>query len=145
MENAAKALLIAAGIMFAMMIISLIAYMSSSITEMGEAQESKRAAEQLAAFNAEYEAYNKQLMYGTDIVTVINKAQEDGITIVVNETTITEASFTIGAVRENIRNAKLDRDDPNFEGLRIFRCEGIEYDTATGKVSRMEFTERPTE
>ena len=85
MENASKALLIAAGIFFAMLILTMIMYMSSTITEMGEAQESKRAAEQLAAFNAEYEAYNKKLMYGTDVITVINKAKEDGISIKVTD------------------------------------------------------------
>ena len=43
MENASKALLIAAGIFFAMLIISMIVFMSESITAMGEAQDNKKA------------------------------------------------------------------------------------------------------
>lgn len=85
MENASKALLIAGGIFFALLIITVMMYTTNSITEIGKAQENKKAAEQLAAFNAEYEAYNKQLMYGTDIVTIVNKAIEDGILITIND------------------------------------------------------------
>lgn len=74
MENAAKALLIAGGILLALMTLSLIVYMSTATTRMAEAQDEKKAAEELAAFNMEYEAYNKRRMYGTDIITVVNKA-----------------------------------------------------------------------
>lgn len=74
MENAAKALLIAGGILLALMTLSLIVYVSTSTTRMAEAQDAKKAAEELAAFNASYEAYNKTRMYGTDVITVVNKA-----------------------------------------------------------------------
>lgn len=74
MENAAKALIIAGGILFAIMILSLIVYMSTSTTRMVEAQEEKKQVEELTAFNKEYEAYNKTRMYGTDIITVMKKA-----------------------------------------------------------------------
>lgn len=74
MENASKALLIAGGILLALMTLSLIVYVSTSTTRMVEAQDAKKAAEELAAFNASYEAYNKTRMYGTDVITVINKA-----------------------------------------------------------------------
>lgn len=74
MENAAKALLIAGGILLALMTLSLIVYVSTSTTRMAEAQDEKKAAEELSAFNASYEAYNKTRMYGTDVITVVNKA-----------------------------------------------------------------------
>lgn len=86
MENASKALLIAGGVLLAMMIISVMLYMSTKITEMGEAQNNRKAAEQLAAFNAEYEAYNKKLLYGTDVISVINKAIEHNGGITASET-----------------------------------------------------------
>jgi len=143
MENASKALLIAAGMFFAMLILTMMMYMSGRITEIGEIQESKRAAEQLAAFNAEYEAYNKKLMYGTDIVTIINKAKEDGITIILNGDTMVDASETLDNVKENIRKAKLDPEDPDYEGLKIYECINVTYDTTTGKVNYMEFKEKP--
>lgn len=74
MENAAKALLIAGGVLFAIMILSLVVYMSTTTTRMAEAQDEKKKVEELNAFNKEYEAYNKTRMYGADLITVVNKA-----------------------------------------------------------------------
>lgn len=74
MENAVKALLIAGGIFFAILILSLIVYMSTATTRMAEAQEQKKVIEELESFNKNYEAYNKKRMYGADIITVVNKA-----------------------------------------------------------------------
>lgn len=74
MENATKALLISAGILLALMTLSLIIYVSTATTRLVDAQEKKKAEEELTAFNKEYEAYNKTRMYGTEIITVVNKA-----------------------------------------------------------------------
>ena len=74
MENAAKALLIAGGILFAILILSLIVYVSNATTRMAEAQEQKKLVEELEAFNKSYEAYNKKRMYGADVITVVKKA-----------------------------------------------------------------------
>ncbi|MBQ3145315.1 MAG: hypothetical protein IJB90_01855 [Clostridia bacterium] len=74
MENAAKALVIAGGILLAIMTLSLLVYMTGVTSRMAQAQDEKKEAEQLVAFNMEYEAYNKRRMYGVDVMTVVNKA-----------------------------------------------------------------------
>ena len=74
MENASKALMIAGGILLAILTLSLVVYMMTAVTTMAEAQDAKALAEQITAFNKEYESYNKRIMYGTDVITVINKA-----------------------------------------------------------------------
>ena len=74
MENASKALLMAAGVLIAVMLLSIIVYMSTSMTRIADAQDQRTEAEQLAAFNKEYEVYNRKKLYGTDIITVVNKA-----------------------------------------------------------------------
>lgn len=76
MENASKALLIAGSILIALMILSLIIYVFTSTSRMAQAQEGKKETEEIVAFNQTYEAYNKKRMYGTDIITVVNKAIE---------------------------------------------------------------------
>lgn len=87
MENASKALLIAGGILLALMTLSLVVYMSGATSRMMEAQDEKKAAEELAAFNMEYEAYNKRRMYGTDIITVVNKAINNNKSMRLNAST----------------------------------------------------------
>ncbi len=74
MENASKALSIAGGILLAMMILSLMIYVSSSMSDMADAQDRQILAQQVKEFNDSYLAYNKTRMYGTDVITVVNKA-----------------------------------------------------------------------
>ncbi len=74
MENASKALLIAGGILIAIITMSLIVLVFNSISGVAEEQDRKLETEQLQTFNKSYEAYDKTRMYGTDVITVINKA-----------------------------------------------------------------------
>ena len=74
MENASKALIMAGGILLAIITLSLFIYMTTATTRIGQAQDEKLLAEQILAFNKEYEAYNKRRLYGTDVITIVNKA-----------------------------------------------------------------------
>lgn len=74
MENASKALLMAGGILIAMITITVFVYMFSQISEMKNITDKDTSQEELLAYNQAFEAYNKKLMYGADIISVINKA-----------------------------------------------------------------------
>ena len=76
MENASKALIIAGGVLLALMVLSLVVYMSTATSRFAESQDQKRLTEEIKAFNDGYTSYNKKRMYGTDIITVVNKAIE---------------------------------------------------------------------
>lgn len=77
MENAAKALEIAAGVLLGVLLLSLIAYFFSIIGEWPQAEEDNITAEQLAKFNLEYEVYEKNAMYGVDVISCLNKARSN--------------------------------------------------------------------
>lgn len=74
MENASKALIIAGGVLLAMMILSLLVYVGMSMTDMAQSQDRVTLAQQIADFNKSYLAYDKKRMYGTEVITVVNKA-----------------------------------------------------------------------
>lgn len=74
MENASKALLMAGGVLIALFTATLLVYLSTSSSRIANAYQQKQEKEQIRAFNKEYEAYDKTRMYGTDIITVVNKA-----------------------------------------------------------------------
>lgn len=74
MENASKALLIAGGILLAILILGLLALLLSSISSNQLAEEKKTEAKQLQEFNQQWEAYNKKALFGSEIITVVNKA-----------------------------------------------------------------------
>lgn len=74
MENASKALLMAAGILIGLILLTAGIYLFNTIRASQEAKYLNLSEEQILAYNAEFESYDKQRMYGTDVITVLNKA-----------------------------------------------------------------------
>ncbi len=77
MENTVKALEIAAGVLLGVIIMAAIVYFFSSIGAFPQEQADIKTAEQLAAFNLEYEVYDKKGMYGTDVISCLTKAESN--------------------------------------------------------------------
>lgn len=74
MENASKALLMAAGILIGLILLTAGMYLFNTIRTSQQAKYLNLSEEQILAYNAEFESYDKQRMYGTDVITVLNKA-----------------------------------------------------------------------
>lgn len=117
MENASKALLIAGGILLAVLVLSLLGLLLSNISSNQLAQEKRLEAEQLQEFNQRYESYNKKALFGVDIITLQNLAKTDG----------------------NIVQIKI-KDDVKIEKTDVYTCTGMEYDN--GKISKLSFEKR---
>ena len=74
MENASRALLLAAGILLGLILLTSLMYIFNTIRDSTEAKYQILSEEQLLKYNAEFESYDKKYMYGTDVITVLNKA-----------------------------------------------------------------------
>lgn len=74
MENASKALIIAGGILLALLILSVLIYVGTTLSNMANQQNQSKQLEQTAEFNRTYEAYNRSRLYGTDVISVVNRA-----------------------------------------------------------------------
>lgn len=74
MENASKALIMAGSVLIALIIIALLYSFITTLSTMQEEEDLLLLAEQIEKFNREYEAFQKNLLRGTDVITVINKA-----------------------------------------------------------------------
>lgn len=73
MENATKALLIAAGILFGLMIISLSLVMRNNVSSYYENMKNENIRKEIATFNGQYLIYQKDDLRGNDLVSLINK------------------------------------------------------------------------
>lgn len=73
MENAVKALEMAAGVLLGVILMALVAYFFTSISSWPQNEEDVISVEQLSKFNLEYEVYNKSKMYGVDVISCLNK------------------------------------------------------------------------
>lgn len=154
MENASKALLIAGGILIALLIIALLVYSFGSMGGYFSSEEAKEEAEQLEAFNKQYEAYQRKLLRGTDVVSVINKMLDNNkkyeniepnyIMTVSLEIKETVGNLTQGNTYSIDDYLKMRQDEENFIEFKrkIFDCKEIQYHTTTGRVTHIVFTER---
>lgn len=127
MENATKALLIAGGLLLAILILSLLILLFSNISSNQLAQEKRLEAEQLQEFNQQWEAYNKKALFGSDIITVVNKANDKN-----NESNVT-VKINCGGNSE-FNNTTWDGDSYK---TTVFRCTGIDY--VDGRVHQINF------
>jgi len=72
-----KALIMAGGILLAILVISFAMFSFRRMSGWSDVQKEQLSAEQVQKFNKEYEAYDKDLMYGVDIISCLNKAKSN--------------------------------------------------------------------
>ena len=161
MDNAAKALMIAGGILLAILVISMGVYIWQLSGDFINQGENEKEQERIIAFNREYESYQRQALRGADVITIINKvrnnniknkdAQELLITWEINlkQDLTGENNKTIlkkGKHTEELSGSRFTQlfEDKNavksFKNL-YFRCEALEYNETTGKVNKIIFQE----
>ena len=86
MENLSKALLIAAGVLIGIIVLTMLVVMHRNVTSYYTAKEKARTFEQLKEFNAQYTPYDRNNVRGTELISLINKIinfneQEDEVGI----------------------------------------------------------------
>ena len=74
MENASKALLMAGGVLIGIITITMFVFMFNNIQHAVDGTSINYEEEELLAFNKGFEEFNKKIMYGADVISVINKA-----------------------------------------------------------------------
>lgn len=74
MENISKAIIIVGGMLLAILIITLLVFLYSRISVIPQEQVKQHSETGIIEYNRSFEVYQKPLMYGTDIISVINKA-----------------------------------------------------------------------
>ena len=122
MENATKALTMAAGILIALVIISVIVILFTRIAQIKKADLSTEEARQIEEFNSKYAKYKGKLVYGTEVITIINMAKEDGVAVEVDNQRKNE--YVTDNIEEYLKN--------------VYKCEDMEY-SKDGKVSKITF------
>ena len=73
MENAAKALEIASGVLIALMVLGLVVIGYNNISKVKKEEYKTTEIQQTTNFNNEYEYYNKNGLYGSELLSLANK------------------------------------------------------------------------
>lgn len=74
MENASKALLIAGGVLIALLVLGALMLMFSQLSSYQTAQKLYEATDDIAKYNEEYTRYTGNEIQGYELISVINKA-----------------------------------------------------------------------
>lgn len=97
MENAAKALQIAAGVLISLLVISALVYGYTQLSNLKQMEEDNEGIQKATEFNLSYEVYNRSGVYGSELLSLANKiedynikqAQEQGYQVVTLSVTLT--------------------------------------------------------
>lgn len=170
MENASKALLMAGGVLMALVIIGALVNSLTTVKSFQMSQLSEEEQEELIAFNEQYTKYLNQYVYGTEVITVINKTLNN------TEYPITTKIKFAGEYKYN--GYKYNEEKKRYEKVEItikkgetidvsnlgegyekvekfisslyevginemaFKCTKIEFGNTTGRVTAITFEEK---
>lgn len=135
MENATQALLIAGGILFGIIILSAFVYMWNNASENQKLDQSDQEQARLTAWNAEWEAYDKRLIRGVEVLTVVNKSKQNDIDYDNSE----EYKVTISIEGKDKYGTKITPDNISQYKNSIFECTEMQRNPETGRINKITF------
>lgn len=172
MENASKALLMAAGVLIGVLILSLAVYLFVTFGSTSAELHKQQATDRLNEFNSQFTSYEgKERLTIYDVITVANLATENNnyydietknlpsnalpkdqpdyyISVFVGNTSIAYGSDinsnVVTSNYQNLINQELARIQPSGteEELPTYICK-TDTSTATKRVYKVVFTEKP--
>ena len=74
MENASNALMMAGGILLALLILSLLVFTFNIINRSENAKTDQKMIQEAQEFNKKFLAFEKSSMYGTDVISILGLA-----------------------------------------------------------------------
>lgn len=116
MDNSiSKALIMVAGLLLAMIVVGFMTFTLNRTGTWATAQDDEKLIKQKDEFNREYEAYDKDLMYGVDVISCLNKAKS-------NNDQITDKSKINGENYDQIYeiNVKFELKKALKEAVRVY-------------------------
>lgn len=157
MENASRALIIAGGIFIAMMLVGLLLISRTNWAEYQDAQEQVVKQEQTTEFNRKYEAYNKKVLTGFQMISLANMVDDynnsvkdsgyKDIELSVKWYGLSDDPYSRPVdldITDQLNTIKNDLDkDKKLKEFKqkYYTCIEIEYDQANARVIKMTYEE----
>lgn len=147
MENASKALIMAGGILIAILVMSLFVYLIVSFGATSDKIHDQNAQTQITEFNAQFTKYQGRTNITIyDIVSVANLAidynenNNTKIEVYLNNDKLTSNSNVLKKLESQVQSLVGDVDETNVKLTNYkVKKDGIEYDE-NGKVKKITFS-----
>ena len=150
MENATKALIIAGGMLIAMLIVGLLTWGYTQLRSLQQTNIDEEERQQIVEFNERFEAYNKKVVRGYQMISLANLvydtntrfAEDDGYAPVTIEVNGLSSEKAEGEDLVNYIQTYYDTMSSNQKNALkqlYFECKGVEYDSRNSRVVKMTF------
>ena len=130
MENASKALVMAGGVLIALLVIGAVMLMVNNLSVYQNAQDINTKTSQIAEFNNKFIPYERNDLSILELKTVYNKIEDN------NE------NHPEWKIETNIKDLGINFD--NIESsdklTKTFKCIGIDYTDDEGRICIMNFS-----
>lgn len=157
MENASKALLMAAGVLMGVVILSLAAYLFVTFSSSADDVKSEIANNQLNKFNIQFLAYEqREDLTVYDILTAVNLAENNNkyyqlepgdtnyITVKVDNSVVNSTDIEKKIKPESLeKEGEMKEDNLGGKSLKNYRCNVLLSDI-TGRVNAVNFSSNKT-
>lgn len=157
MENASKALLMAAGVLMGVVILSLAAYLFVTFSSSADDVKSEIANNQLNKFNSQFLAYEqREDLTVYDILTAVNLAENNNkyyqlepgdtnyITVKVDNSVVNSTDIEKKIKPESLeKEGEMKEDNLGRKSLKNYRCNVLLSDI-TGRVNAVNFSSNKT-
>ncbi len=157
MENASKALLMAAGVLMGVVILSLAAYLFVTFSSSADDVKSEIAKNQLNKFNSQVLAYEqREDLTVYDILTAVNLAENNNkyyqlepgdtnyITVKVDNSVVNSTDIEKKIKPESLeKEGEMKEDNLGGKSLKNYRCNVLLSDI-TGRVNAVNFSSNKT-
>lgn len=155
MENATKALIIAGGMLIAMLIVGLLVWGFGQIRSLQQEQADQKTIQEIIDFNERFEAYNRTTVRGYQMISLANLVYDtnsrytetDGynpVTITVDGLPSTQNSNEYLGATDLVTYIQtyydsMNSDQKNALKQLVFECTDVEYDPQNSRVLSMSF------
>ena len=155
MENASKALLMAAEVLIGILILSLMVYLFATFGSNSAKINKQLEDDRLAEFNSQYDKYvDKEDVTIHDIITVANLAKENNKYYELETETSTEGNYYISVkidsepipiekkTQQELTDIIKNEELKTTKLLPKYDCR-VNYSSVTGRVKTIIFTQKP--
>ena len=139
MENASKALIMAGSVLLAMLIIGSLVFMFQTLSNLKNTEASAEDIEKLARYNRQIETFNRDGLYGSEILSLANLIEDYNIrqSDLKGYTAITLEVYTsgiAGADKNTIMQAQYTGKDGYLQLIQDFNKLQNDIDTSKAEV-----------
>ena len=141
MENASKALLMAGGVLIALLIIGSLVMMFANLQDYQNSQDISAKQSQIAKFNNQFEPYNRNNVSLNELKSLYNKIISNNKKYPEYEIETNIEEIYPNIVIDDFTNKKIVSEDD--KQTKIFECTGIKYEGIDGRISAIYFGVAP--